>query len=284
MKTHGFETISAEAAKDYIAAHKEADYLLVDVRQPQEYRQEHLPGAMLAPLPELMEKMTAFPEDRDLLVYCKSGGRSQAAALMMADQGVTKRAIYNIEGGIMAWNGMTLDGFPRVKAFDRAKTLTEFLETAMNMEKGADRFYREMAGRCVHPELAAFFENLSLVETGHARMLFQAYQKAVPTPPDGPPMDAAAYYGALPGDVMEGGQSLAEALSAPALLAGGDYQDLLDLALEMEFTAFDLYKTLADQTTHDPNLSGMFLDIAQAEKAHIRAIAAAAKGNDVFRP
>lgn len=269
MKTYGFEIVDAEFIRKYISGHLEKDYVLIDVRQPQEYLQEHIPGAMLIPLPELSAKESGLPKDKDFIFYCKSGARSQTAAMMTAESSVTDKNIYNLKGGIMAWTDMTLDGFPKVQAFDRAKTLPEFLLLAMNMEKGAERFYREISRRYSGKSLAGVFENLAAVETAHAKMIYGFYKNFAESAP--PVFDA--FYATLDGKVIEGGESLESMMMALEGLTDNVCGDLMDLALEMEFTAFDLYRTLANQTTHDAAMSSAFLTIAQAEKSHMRMIA-----------
>ncbi len=44
-------SMDAEGAKAFMARHQEGEYTLLDVRQPGEYEEEHLPGAKLMPLP-----------------------------------------------------------------------------------------------------------------------------------------------------------------------------------------------------------------------------------------
>jgi len=269
MKTYGFEIVDAEFIKEYIRRHAEKDYVLIDVRQPQEYLQEHIPGALLMPLAELEAKRSGLPKDKDFIFYCKSGARSQMAAMMTIDSKITSKNIYNLKGGIMAWSDMTLDGFPRVKVFDRAKTLPEFLLLAMNMEKGADRFYREICRRYPDKAFSRVFENLAAVETAHAKIIYGFYKNHA----ESEPAPFEAFYETLDGNVIEGGESLEAGMAMLEGLADDACRDLMDMALEMEFTAFDLYRTLANQTTHDAAMSSAFLTIAQAEKAHMRMIA-----------
>ena len=97
MKTYGFEIVEAEYVKQYISRHLEKDYVIIDVRQPQEYLQEHIPGALLIPLPELEAKQSGLPKDKDFIFYCKSGGRSQAAAMMTAESKVTDKNIVHVQ-------------------------------------------------------------------------------------------------------------------------------------------------------------------------------------------
>ena len=48
-------SLDAEEARDYMARHREGAYTLLDVRQPGEYAESHLPGAKLMPLPQLAD-------------------------------------------------------------------------------------------------------------------------------------------------------------------------------------------------------------------------------------
>ena len=75
---------------------------VVDVRSAAEYAMGHVPGAALVPLDTLAaQAKTALPDlDATLLVYCRSGNRSGAAAKMLKDLGYTK--VYDF-GGIMDW-------------------------------------------------------------------------------------------------------------------------------------------------------------------------------------
>ncbi len=80
------------------------DYMLVDVRTPQEFSQGHIKGAVNIPLDTLpgnLEKLKSN-EDRKLLVYCLSGARSMSAATFLDKQGVGN--IFNLIGGISAWS------------------------------------------------------------------------------------------------------------------------------------------------------------------------------------
>ena len=73
-------------------------YCLLDVRQPSEYEQGHLPGAKLIPLAELQSKMNTLQSNRLTIVYCRSGNRSRSAVGML--NGASMDDVYNMEGGI----------------------------------------------------------------------------------------------------------------------------------------------------------------------------------------
>ena len=62
--------------------------MLLDVRQDFEYAEGHLPGAKHIPLPELSERLGELERQLPILVYCRSGKRSLAAANLLAGQGL----------------------------------------------------------------------------------------------------------------------------------------------------------------------------------------------------
>ena len=88
-------TIDQLAAK--MAAGKVA---LFDVRNPDEFEAVRVPGAVLLPLGEVPARAGEFPTDREVLVICKSGGRSAQAVEFLRARGVNA---VNIAGGTMAW-------------------------------------------------------------------------------------------------------------------------------------------------------------------------------------
>ncbi|CAO5674279.1 MAG: Thiosulfate sulfurtransferase GlpE [Holosporales bacterium] len=76
--------------------------LLIDVREKFEFDDGHIKGAHHIPLNALLT--TPLPaREKNIVFYCKSGYRSQNACHMIA-QILTNKDIYNLEGGILAWN------------------------------------------------------------------------------------------------------------------------------------------------------------------------------------
>lgn len=74
---------------------------LLDVRQPEEFRSGHVPGAKLIPLGELRTRMNELPKDQEILVICHSGNRSMSATRLLTKAGYSA---VNINGGINAWS------------------------------------------------------------------------------------------------------------------------------------------------------------------------------------
>jgi len=81
---------------------------LVDVREPQEFVGElgHVPGAQLVPLTKLLDASNEWDRDAEIVLVCRSGGRSARAAAELAKRGF--RHLYNLRGGMIAWNDARL--------------------------------------------------------------------------------------------------------------------------------------------------------------------------------
>ncbi len=75
--------------------------LLVDVREPDEWRAGHVAEAIHIPLGTIASRASALPKDREILVICRTGNRSAMAQERLAQAGFTN--VTNIEGGITAW-------------------------------------------------------------------------------------------------------------------------------------------------------------------------------------
>ncbi len=95
------------------------DLLIVDVREPEEYRAGHIPGALLVPRGTLegaadpgtkhrVEQLCGA-RGRAIVVYCESGARSALAADTLCQMGFTA---YNLAGGIVLWEA---DNFPIIR-------------------------------------------------------------------------------------------------------------------------------------------------------------------------
>ena len=74
--------------------------LVVDVLQPDEFRQGHISGAKLIPLNELYRRMSDLPKGREIICMCASGSRSSSASKILAKEGFT---VFNVKGGMTAW-------------------------------------------------------------------------------------------------------------------------------------------------------------------------------------
>jgi rhodanese-related sulfurtransferase len=73
---------------------------VIDVREPHEYADGHVPGAELIPLASVPAQLERFAGDGPTYVICRSGARSMRACELAADAG---HEVINVTGGIMAW-------------------------------------------------------------------------------------------------------------------------------------------------------------------------------------
>ncbi len=69
MEEQKYIDINSDQLRDYMGGHQEKEYQLVDVRQPREYGEAHIAGAMLLPLGELSARLCELPEGRDIIFY-----------------------------------------------------------------------------------------------------------------------------------------------------------------------------------------------------------------------
>jgi sulfur-carrier protein adenylyltransferase/sulfurtransferase len=96
----GIPQISVEALKQKLDAKE--DVFILDVREPHEYQIVNI-GASLIPVGEIANRIgeLAAQKDREIVVHCKTGGRSQKAAIALKQAGFTN--VSNLTGGITAW-------------------------------------------------------------------------------------------------------------------------------------------------------------------------------------
>ena len=92
--------ITPEAAKAIMDS--EADCIILDVREQDEYDEGHIPGAIVISHDEILEKAESVLTDKNqlILVYCRSGRRSKIAAEALVDLDYTNIKEF---GGILDW-------------------------------------------------------------------------------------------------------------------------------------------------------------------------------------
>ena len=92
--------ITAQEAKEIMDSQK--GYVILDTRTQEEFDEGHIPGAILIPYDEILEKAEAVLTDKNqlILVYCRSGRRSKLAAEDLVKLGYTNIKEF---GGILDW-------------------------------------------------------------------------------------------------------------------------------------------------------------------------------------
>jgi len=74
---------------------------ILDVRQPEEWTQFHIPGATLIPLGDLPNRLNEVPKDKEIVVVCRTGHRSAQGRDILKNAGFTK--VTSMAGGVTQW-------------------------------------------------------------------------------------------------------------------------------------------------------------------------------------
>ena len=74
---------------------------MIDVREPTEFKKGHIASAHLVPLPEIFTHPATIPQDRNVVLVCRGGWRSQRVTVFLQNQGYKNIAM--LRGGMLAW-------------------------------------------------------------------------------------------------------------------------------------------------------------------------------------
>ncbi|NMC54257.1 MAG: rhodanese-like domain-containing protein [Chloroflexi bacterium] len=80
---------------------REQGVLMLDVREPDEWREVHIPGATLIPLGELAGRVDELPKDQPIVVVCRSGNRSAVGRDILLEAGFEQ--VTSMAGGMNDW-------------------------------------------------------------------------------------------------------------------------------------------------------------------------------------
>jgi len=255
-------SLDAGEAKAFMAGHREGEYTLLDVRQPGEYEDAHLPGARLLPLPQLSDTYTELDPEKPTIAYCAVGGRSRVAAQMLSGWGF--KEVYNLAGGIKAFHGHKASGpvelnLGLVKGDESPAAI---IILAYGMEKALQLFYETLKAQSPDKELQDLFGKLAKVEVGHERRLFEVYSRVASGG-----QDLASFEATIMPQTLEGGFSAAEFLQTNKSHLQ-TVPEVLDLAMMLETQALDLYLRFAGRCGQ-PQTKEVLYALAGEEKAHL---------------
>jgi len=97
--------ISVQQAAD----EREKGAFMLDVRQPEEWEQFHIPDSTLIPLGELESRLSELPRDQKIVVVCRSGNRSAKGRDLLQQAGF--KEMTSMAGGVTEWKNA---GYPTV--------------------------------------------------------------------------------------------------------------------------------------------------------------------------
>jgi rhodanese-related sulfurtransferase len=90
-------------------AKRDAGAFILDVRQPEEWNEFHVPESTLIPLDQLAARTAELPKDKEIVIVCRSGNRSGQARDLLLDAGFTN--VTSMAGGLTQWKSA---GYPTV--------------------------------------------------------------------------------------------------------------------------------------------------------------------------
>ena len=101
------EKLPLEVSVSEASSMRDAGAFVLDVREPDEWNESHIPGATLIPLGQLASRVNEVPKDQEIVVVCRSGNRSQQGRDILLSAGFTK--VTSMAGGINQWKTLGLE-------------------------------------------------------------------------------------------------------------------------------------------------------------------------------
>ena len=258
-------SVTADEVREVVEKKSPGEYCLLDVRQPQEYEQGHIPGARLIPLAELRAKFNELDKTQETYVYCRSGNRSHSATALLEDAGMTD--VHNMLGGIDAWNGLQASGPPDFGEFCFPASLSppELAAVAWLLEDGTQRFYRGVIEAC--KSICGVIVKLAEDGDSHKKLLEGLYRELSGVAPDegfprsviDPPGDEDMMAGCVPvRKVLEWAE-------------GRDVREVLELMMALKANSLDLYIKMA-RGVDDEGARKVFTSLSDEEQKHLTAL------------
>jgi rhodanese-related sulfurtransferase/rubrerythrin len=242
---------------------KKGEFLLLDVRQPEEYEDGHIPGATLIPLGELEARQEELERNRKIITYCRSGHRSMAAAIALCGLGF--RDVHHLEGGILNWRYDTIGGAPeaRPELVTEITGVRDILILAIRLEKGSWDFYLAAKEKAESPQAKEKFQMLADAEDGHMKRL---RERAASLLGEGAVLPLEKLKQEVKVKHMEGGIEISSALARMDAKFSGE-MEALEAALEKEYMSYDFYKRTA-VLVGEPGAKTVLHELALEERSH----------------
>ncbi len=188
--------------------------------------------------------------------------RSRAAAAILSDSGFNP--VYNMQGGIRAWEGLVAEGPPEagMAYFSAAAKPDELAMLAWMLEEGSRQFYVRLDEFLKDEDARHLFQSLAKAEESHEKTLAELYK----TFSGG--IGVEEKLPAEKGEFMEGGIRLDEAL---LWVRDKDLHTILEFAISLETNAYDLYIKMGRRFEGDARK--VFALLGDEEKKHLERLA-----------
>lgn len=186
------------------------------------------------------------------------------AAQLLAGKGFSQ--IYNLSGGIMAWQSEVAvgDQTEGLALFSGDESVESALKVAYGLEAGLRDFYLSMAVKEFDPSVQKLFGELAEIEVQHQKRLLTTYAEMT-----GQPAIKTDFEAAVDGH-LEGGLST-EAFLARFTSDINRVVDVISMAMAIEAQALDLYQRAGDNSANAESRRA-FERIANEEKAHLKRL------------
>ena len=193
------------------------------------------------------------------------GGRSRAAAQLLAGKGF--KEVYNLKGGIKAWQGLKAEGPAEMGMIPLSgdETESDIIIIAYGMENGLKEFYSAVSDVTSDTETVDILAKLAKIEENHKQKLFDLYRTLNPGVDD-----KEAFEANISSDRMEGGFTTEEFLKQNRRLME-TVSDVLSIAMMLETQALDLYLRYSQKLKKEDSKTILY-DIAEEEKAHLATL------------
>jgi rubrerythrin len=193
------------------------------------------------------------------------GGRSRAAVQFLAGQDF--KELYNLRGGIAAWQGFTASGPMEMGMayLSGDEKPADAVILAYGLESGLLRLYKRIIETTSDAEVAGLLGRLTGVEEAHKRMLFALYTRLDPAI-----QNREQFESLIISDLMEGGFRIEEFIEQNRS-AFVSRVNALSVAMMIEAQALDLYIRYSQKTT-DQSCKEIFYTISEEEKAHLASL------------
>jgi rubrerythrin len=172
--------------------------------------------------------------------------------------------VFNVKGGIKAWQGHTAAGPPEMGMILLAgnEPPAEIVVLSYGLEQSLQMFYANAAESVPDAEVAGLLRRLAGIEIRHKQKLYRLYASLV-----SPPVEEEKFASQVETRLMEGGFAVDEFMRQHR----GELQSVeavLTLAMTIEAQAMDLYARFADRTM-DEEGKNILLGLADEEKSHL---------------
>ena len=94
----GLKEVTVQQAQEML---DKGGAVLIDVREPYEFKEIHAQNATLIPLSAFGQRYKEIPQDKEVLLICRTGARSAQAGMFTMQNGYSQ--VYNVRGGTLAW-------------------------------------------------------------------------------------------------------------------------------------------------------------------------------------